>query len=304
LLDSLLQSLKLQSRIERFSVAILILSGILHTIPFLLGGKEWEDPTSFRKAILFGISTGVTLYSCLWTLRLLNPKSNDQRLSHVLCLSLVAEVALITLQCWRSKESHFNSNTLFDERIEQAMLLLISIAMWYITQLTWRTWTRQFQSNVPATAKSAAIWGMSFLLLSGIIGFIISYLGYFQIEQGASPYRWPNRETSLNDPQTGQGVLKFPHGAALHAIQILSFVAWAVRNADSRLGLLAVRLTAYAHLLWMLFAVYQTAQGRSRFHVDQYSLLLMIATILCSSATMIIVIKSMVTYYLANRRIV
>lgn len=292
MLDSVFKSLGLESRIERISVALLLLSGVLHAIPFLLATKDWEDPTSFRKAILFGVSTGLTLYSCLWTLRTLQPKPNDLRLSQILCTSLVIEVALITLQCWRNTESHFNTKTIFDECIEQAMLLFISIAMWFISKLTWRTWTKQFRPNTPAPVQSAATWGMSLLLLSGLIGFGISFLGYLQMENGLPPYRWPAvREISTTSTGMGQGILKFPHGAALHAIQLLALVAWTVRNTDPKTALWAVRLTATAHVFWLSFAIYQTAQGRSRFDVDPTSTLLMIATILCSMTAGIFILK-------------
>lgn len=257
---------------ERTSVLLLLISGLIHAMVFLGMDRQWEDPLSFRKATLFGISTGVTLWSSLWVLHSLCATRPTHKLSFLLCSSVVLEVALITLQTWRGVESHFNRTTLIDACIEFAMLVLIIIAMSCIAWITLRAWRGNFKPETTPAANSAARWGMFFILISGGIGFAITGLGSMQLAMGNSPRFWsstpPFQPTSLEHPINAKGVLKFPHGATLHAIQVLAFIAWLARRAPAAVGLRAVRFWAASHACLLVYSIYQTAVGHARFELD------------------------------------
>ena len=85
-----------------------MLSGLAHLGVWLFLGGQWEGPVSWRKPILFGISTGMTVLSIGWLVPKLRPSKIDMFLSAGLGISLVVEVALITVQQWRGVASHFN----------------------------------------------------------------------------------------------------------------------------------------------------------------------------------------------------
>ena len=275
--------LGLPNAFERMSVLLLLMSGLVHALIFLGMDRHWEDPLSFRKATLFGLSTGVTLWSCLWVLHSLCETRKDQRLSNVLCSSLVLEVALISLQTWRGVESHFNRSTLIDACIEFAMLVLIIIAMACIAWLALRTWRGNFKSETTPAANSAARWGMFFILISGGIGFAITSLGSMQLALGNSPRYWPStppfEPSSFEHPIDAKGVLKFPHGATLHAIQVLAFIAWLARKTPPAVGLRAVQLWAASHGCLLIYSIYQTAVGHARFELDILASLLLVPSI-------------------------
>ena len=236
-----------------------------------MGVREWEDPLSFRKATLFGLSTGVTLWSLLWVISKLEPHRWDGLLRYGLCVALVIEVGLISLQTWRGETSHFNRSGAINQAIETGMTICITLAMlgilWVMTLVT----LGRFQSGIAEETKEAIRWGMGFLLVSGLLGYAITGLGYTRISQGDSPGIWPPR-----------GVLKFPHGAALHAIQVLGILAWWTQRAGSTKGVRIVRIASLAHALWLVFAVYQTANGHARFEMDPLGLVFAIATFLCA----------------------
>ncbi|MFO0527171.1 MAG: hypothetical protein ACK52A_03650, partial [Planctomycetota bacterium] len=116
------------SRLDKSAIALLIGSGLLHLLLWRLGTEPWESPISFRKPALFGISTGLTLWSCLWVLRQLPGSRLATSLGRLLTGTLLLEVALITLQTWRGVPSHFNRSTPTDAAIETTLLVLISIA--------------------------------------------------------------------------------------------------------------------------------------------------------------------------------
>jgi hypothetical protein len=64
------------------------------------------------------------------------------------------------------------------------------------------------------------------------------------------------------------GVLKFPHGVALHAIQLLPIVAWIARRLKVINSLQIVRSALASQIVFLGYAVWQTSQGRDRFDWD------------------------------------
>jgi len=45
---------------------LLVLLGMLHVPVWMMDGSDWEGRVSWRKPILFGVSTGMTLWSLGW----------------------------------------------------------------------------------------------------------------------------------------------------------------------------------------------------------------------------------------------
>ncbi|MDX1927796.1 MAG: hypothetical protein SFV81_14835 [Pirellulaceae bacterium] len=264
----------LKSLFEIACVVLLILSGFVHASLFLVDNHLWESPFSFRKAALFGVSTGLTLWSCLWAMEQLSPRRFDSWIRRGLCVLLVLEVFLISMQTWRGQRSHFNDVGVFNRGIEVLMLLLITAAMALIVFITILAWF----SNLPTSRSSGSVcairWGLLFLCISGGLGYVTTVLGYYLITMGLLPETWPAR-----------GVLKFPHGAALHAIQTLAIVAWIGDRWGGSGSIRAVQFAVFAHWFWLFFAAYQSFTGRSRFEVDGIGLLLISAiVILCTAA--------------------
>jgi hypothetical protein len=67
------------------------------------------------------------------------------------------------------------------------------------------------------------------------------------------------------------GVVKFPHGVVIHAIQGLPFIAWAARRAGlgDRTRTLIVAIATAASALLLSYALAQTLAGRPRFGVQE-----------------------------------
>lgn len=261
----------LKSKFEIACVLSLVLSGVAHGLLFLILSQAWEDPLSFRKATLFGISTGVTLWSCLWVISNIPPSFYDPLVRNCLCGSLWIEVALISLQTWRGQLSHFNREGWINGSIELSMLILISAAVVPILWITWRVCLSDpFQRIAPSTLW-AMRWGMVLLSLSAIVGYAITWVGQQQVAQGISPNLWKSR-----------GVLKFPHGAALHAIQLLAVASWLAQRIRFAGGVWMIHGLALSHLSWLAYAAFQTFAGLERFELRPMSLVLITATLLSS----------------------
>jgi hypothetical protein len=233
---------------------MLMTSGCIHLAILALFGGSWNGPLSLRKPILFGISGGMTAWSLAWVVTQLRSWKFDQLLISTLSISLLIEVALITLQYWRNVPSHFNRATQLDASIEFAMLFLILFATGVILYLTMRTiWLREIAPEMAIAIRG----GMVLLAVSCLLGVLTSLLGEVRLSEGRSSEYWGTA-----------GVLKFPHGVALHAIQMLPILAWSARKLKLRNSVLVLQSGLAAQVLFLLFACWQTARGRSRFDLD------------------------------------
>jgi hypothetical protein len=233
--------------------ALLVFSGLLYGAVFLIRGDGWTGPTSLRKPLLFGLSTGVTLLSVGWVLGGLVPRKVDPWLYGSLALALVLEVGLIDLQQARGVPSHFNRSTPFDAAITGAMGGLILFATAVIAEITLRAWRRlAFDPSDTFVAR----FGLVMLLAACALGIGITSLGEARADRGLDPTTWGRA-----------GVPKFAHGMPLHAIQI----AWVQNRLLAALGvseprrLASLRWTAGGLVLATVYAVVQTAIGAPRF---------------------------------------
>jgi len=231
---------------------ILAASGALHLLVQLGAPMPWEGPVSWRKPILFGFSSALTAWSLGWVLARVKPRRADQALAWVGATELVLEVALISIQAWRGVASHFNHSTTLDDSIQWAMTVLIFIVSLAVADLTWRCLAGF--DDWP-DMRDAARWGMVLLAVSCVAGWIVSLAGEWRLSRGLSPSQW------------GQaGVPKFPHGAAMHALQALPIIAWMLNQAG--LGVAARRKAVFAmgvmSLAWLGYATAQTLAGLGR----------------------------------------
>ena len=227
--------------------------GLFHVIVWLILGGAWEGPISWRKPILFGVSTGLTLISIGCFFDLLRPTTTDPWLIKILSFSLVAEVTLITIQQWRGQASHFNHDSTLNTWIEYSMTILIVLATLILIQITCRTFSFL---NTASDLQYAIRAGMAFLIISCIIGFFVLWNGNYQLQAGRDPSNFGKA-----------GVTKFPHGVAIHSLQFFPCICLLF----AKLGLTMRERRRSLHLLvaWMsgllCFSVVQTLTGSARF---------------------------------------
>ena len=243
---------------------VLILSGIFHLTWLWVTGAAWEGALSPRKPGLFGVSAGVTVWSIAWVLTKMKAWRHDRGLASLFAASLFVEVALITLQYWRGVPSHFNRATPLDAMIESVMFLLIVFATLCIASLCWRS---NCLPSMDPSLKLAIRAGLWLLLISCGLGFAATVAGEMNLARGAPPEVWGHA-----------GVLKYPHGAALHAIQVLPLLARFLPQLRSRQAVSLLRGAVGSQVLFLVHALWQTANGRSRFDLDVAGLLTLAAS--------------------------
>lgn len=259
---------RLPQKLLYIAGVLLLLSGLAHVVVWLFLGGEWEGAVSWRKPILFGISTGLTVLSAAWLYPKIRPWRWDAYLCGTFGFALVAEVTLITMQQWRGVGSHFNHATAFDKLVENWMTYLIVFATVVLAEFT----RRSIVSLVaPSDLKLAIRGGMAFLMASCLIGFAILFYGNAQVEIGADPSTFGRA-----------GVTKFLHGVAIHAIQILPLVCWLLAKVGIPLagrtritGFLIASATAF-----LMFSLVQTLSGKARFDVTFSGTFLLFLTVI------------------------
>jgi hypothetical protein len=234
--------------------AALMASGVVHLLLLWWTGAEWSGPLSLRKPGLFGLSAGMTVWSLMWVLTQLEPRHSDRRLASVLSGSLFLEVGLITLQQWRGVPSHFNRATAFDATIESSMLGLILLVTAGIAWLCWRSQWLLPMMESRAIALRAGLW---LLLVSCALGLFATIAGERNLGMGQRPEVWGPA-----------GVLKYPHGAALHALQTLPLLSAALQTLRVAGTAALLRAAVGAQVLFLVHALWQTLSGRARMDLD------------------------------------
>ena len=251
-----LPDLCLEPRGRPLAVAggLLVASGLAHAAVWAAVGGAWEGAVTWRKPILFGISGGLTCLSLGWAWAALPWRRGDGLLAWVTAVALVVEVALIDLQRWRGVASHFNRDTPFDSAAYDVMTWLILAATLVIGDLTLRSLVQR--PRLPADMRLAARAGLGLLAISCLLGIWAGAAGETRRAAGLPP-----------ETLHAAGVLKFPHGAALHALQWLPLLAWVARRSGveehGRVWIVAV--AAAGNALFGCYALAQTLLGRGRF---------------------------------------
>ena len=246
--------------------AVLLMSGLCHLSWLVVTAADWSGPLSLRKPALFGISAGLTVWSLAWTLMQLKPRPHDRAFANFLSGGLLIEVALITVQQWRGVPSHFNHATTLDAVIEFCMLALIMLVTAGIAWICLRSSQLRPMSDSLAVAIRAGLW---LLLVSCGLGVMTTILGEVNLARGLSTEVWGRA-----------GVLKYPHGAAMHAIQTLPLLSIFLQWTGVSRALAIVRMAIVAHVLLLVHAVWQTLSGRERLDVDRAGLLALVTATL------------------------
>ncbi len=244
--------------------ALLIGSGLVHLAWMVFTGADWNGPLSLRKPALFGISAGLTAWSIAWVMTRLFPHRLDQKIASAMAGSLLLEVGLITLQQWRGVPSHFNHTTRLDATIEAIMLGLILVVTAGIVWLTLRSVKLPPMDESCAVALRGGLW---LLTISCVLGIIATLLGELNLAAGKPAEVWGPA-----------GILKFPHGAALHAIQTLPCLSWLLGKLRVGQSAALVRTALASQIMFLAQALWQTIHGRARFDVDGLGAILLAAT--------------------------
>jgi hypothetical protein len=199
---------------------LLVVSGLFHGIVLFTTGGSLEGPLSWRKPTVFGLSFGITAVTIAFVASALRlSKVASWILLGSLGVASVAETALITMQTWRGVPAHFNFATVFDTAVFIAMGVLVTIVAVVLLVLTVLSFTAM--RGIPRSLALAIQAGMVLLIVGQILGVLIITTGVQPAAMGDDAAVFGPNGVVLGSA----GILKYPHGIALHAVQLLPLLA-------------------------------------------------------------------------------
>ena len=194
--------------------AVLVVSGLVHLVVFVLDDRPWAGPVSWRKPFTFGVSFGVTLASVVWVTSYLRLTERVRTLLlGIFAADCIVEVAGITLQAWRDVPSHLNRSTPANTAV--AVTLAIGGAV-LIVVLGWFALIA-VRGRIDATPSMRLALRAGFLLLvAGLLaGAVMIGVGTVAMNTGTAAHAY-----------AVTGFLKGFHAVTLHAVLALPALAW------------------------------------------------------------------------------
>ena len=254
--------------------AILVVSGLVHIIPLLLSGGELSGPVSFRKPVVFGISTGLSLAATTWVMHYMPTRHRlGAVLNWAIAIGFYIEVILIDMQTWRGVPSHFNFSTPFDSAVFGTMGFFINVVGLAIVVLTVMSfiWLKG-SSNVMVWAIRI---GLVLLLVSQVFGNLIVSNGVpraIDFETGEYIYS-EEAPPSIYDLS---GLMKLPHFFAMHGIQTLPALALLMffTNWDERRRMNTLLVASVGYIALTTIVTVQVFRGLAPFDLDAVSLVI------------------------------
>ncbi|MEU0101347.1 hypothetical protein [Streptomyces sp. NPDC006267] len=249
----------------------------------LVGAPIWAKPFKFS------VSFAAYCLTLAWMLtHLTRGRRTGRWAGHVVALTSLAEMVMITVQVVRGRRSHFNSATPFDAALWDAMgttIIVLWAATLVIAVLLLRT-------RLADRATALALRGGLLIALAGAaLGFLMSLPSASQRAAGdldradivgAHSVGVPDGGPAM--PLTGWsttgGDLRVPHFVGMHALQTLPLLLIALvllaprfaplRDAGVRLRLVRVAIGGYAALVALL--TWQALRGLPLLHPDAATL--------------------------------
>jgi hypothetical protein len=239
---------------------LLALLGWLHVVLFLatifglltddrqvLGINTWVKPMKFMLSLV------VYLWTVAWLSGYINrPRWAIRSVSIVIAIVIVIESACLLLQAMRGTTSHFNVTTDFDAAIFQTMGVMIGINMLMVVVIL------IMFANPSVRLAAPYLWGIR----SGLLMFLVGgAIGGVMIGNNAHTFGAPDGGPGLPilNWSTVAGDLRIAHGLALHGLQILPLLGfaisrWSAVSSDAtRLALLGTGVVGYCWLVYRLF---------------------------------------------------
>ncbi|HVV11131.1 hypothetical protein [Amycolatopsis sp.] len=245
------QEVRRGRRVERVAyavAAVLFASGLVHLVVLIASGTTWEGPLSYRKAMTFGLSFGLTLATLAWATSFLTMRSRTRTVLLGLFTAVsVVEVTLVTMQVWRRVPSHFNFESGFDSAV--SMMLALGGGVILATVLGFTV--------VALRSSSGLTPSMLLALRAGLVVLVVSLgVGAIMIADGVSLSRGGQPQLAY----TTAGALKPVHFVAMHGILVLPALAWLLRFTPwperRRTRIVWAAVAVYAVLVagtWLVF---------------------------------------------------
>ena len=173
-------------------------------------------------------------------------------------IAMMVENGIISLQSLRGVRSHMNYTTVHDALLFSVMGLFIALNTALIL------WLLVLWCSAPSTWPAPAAWGARLGLAAMLAGSLEGayMIGHYQAHTVGAPDGGPG--LPFLNWSTTHGDLRIAHFFALHALELLPLIGWALSRtrlpARAQLTALFATTAAYFVIVWLLFR--QAIAGR------------------------------------------
>ena len=250
-----LRPVRRPARVLYAGAAAWLVSGLVHLVVLAANDWAWSGAVSFRKPLTFSVSIALLLATIGWVLdRLPDRPRLAGTIAWTLLVSSTVEVALITMQAWRGRASHFNTLAAGDAVVFAAMGIMVAVmSLCLVAVLVWSL-VRPPRDRL----VRLAVLGGLVLIVTGL------GLGQWVVELG-NDFVETHRAVPGTVMSGERGVAKFPHAVALHGIQLFIVAAVLARRGGltEATRRRAVRLVVWSYAAVLVFASVQTITGNA-----------------------------------------
>ncbi len=250
---------------------VLALAGLWLDPRTIAGAPAWLKPAKFSA------STAIYAFTFAWAFTYLADWRRTRRLvGWATAAVFVLEVAIIFVQAWRGKASHFNVGTPLDAALFAAMGLAISIQTAAAVFVAVALWRQRFEDRAMGWALRL---GVSISLIGSATGGLMTAPTATQLAEARETRSIPVIGAhTVGAPDGGPGVpgtgwsvehgdLRVPHFLGLHTMQALPLLVVLIRRRVSDRSV--IRLTvvaAAAYLSLFVLLLWQALRGESFVH--------------------------------------
>ncbi|MFC9480977.1 hypothetical protein [Streptomyces griseus] len=265
------------------ALAVVSAVGLVVDDRVLVGAPIWAKPFKFS------VSFVAYCLTLAWMLTLLTRGRRIGRWAgHVVVLTSLVEMVIITVQVVRGKRSHFNTATAFDSALWNTMGMTIAV-LWAATLVIAVLLLR---TRIADRAEALAVRGGLLIALAGAaLGFLMTLPSESQQAVGNLDASDAIGAHSVGVPDGGPamaltgwsttgGDLRAPHFVGMHALQLIPLLLIALvllaprfaplRDAGVRLRLVRVAVAGYAALVALI--TWQALRGQPLIHPDGITL--------------------------------
>ncbi len=281
------------------------LMSIAAVIGLLVDPRELVGAPIWAKALKFGLS--ILIYAVTWAW-LIGQLQRFRRTAWwagaVIAVTLIVELAIITIQIVRGHRSHFNNTNPFDETLWSIMGTLI-VVLWLATLVAaialWFTPGRD-------AARTLAVRAGSIISLVGLgLGFLMTVPNEAQITSDSDIIGAHTVGAQDGGPgipilgwSTEHGDLRIPHFIGMHALQLIPIAlilievasrrVVAFRSVRTRVGLVWTAIFAYTAVVALV--TWQALRGQSIIAPDAVTLTAGAAILVASAAGVLLSIAA------------
>lgn len=266
-----------------FSGTLLLLSMLAHGVALAATGGSIHGPVSFRKAMTFAETLGLTCWTIGWLLPLFVLRRRTTWLfTGFVLLFTLGEAFLMSMQVWRGVPSHYNFTTPFNTAVYYATgvgavgFTLLAIIMLRLP----------FTAAVTPSIRLAVRAGLIVTLFGSATGILMSvnagpvWEGFVALAQRYQQLPFGRYIGQAEGTPGGNIVLL--HALGVHGLQLLPLVGWLLSYSalgeQRRVQLVAATAGSLGALLALL--AMQAFRGLPVLALDPFSGVLLAAAVL------------------------